>query len=230
MKKTLIVSLAWFLSLSFQAAQAEDAGPSMEPAHSKPGPQHEASAQRIPLSPQDVHPLAVGDKVPDGTLVTLEGKKIQLWALVAQKPTILIFYRGGWCPYCNLQMGQLVKIEPELQKMGYQILAISPDKPSKLKVSLDQHHINYSLLSDRTMELTRKFGLAYRVSQDTLVMLDKYGKNLDSNTGNGLHLLPVPAAYVVDLKGLIHFVYYNPEITVRVDPKALLQAAKEAKP
>lgn len=211
MNKFLCAVFAGLLLLSFRPGQAA------EPAS-------------IPMSAQDVHPLGVGAQVPDGTLMTLKGKEVSLQALIAQKPTVLIFYRGGWCPYCNLQMGQLVKIEPQLKKMGYQILAISPDKPSKLKASLDLHQNNYTLLSDRTMELTRKFGLAYRVSQDTLVMLDKMGKNLDSNTGNGLHLLPVPAAYVVDLKGAVHFVYYNPDITVRVDPDALLKAAKEAKP
>ena len=186
--------------------------------------------QAIPLSPKDVHPLTVGAQVPDGPLMTLQGKKVHLAALLSQKPAVLIFYRGGWCPYCNLQMGQLVKVEPELKKMGYQVLAISPDKPQKLRESLQKHQINYTLLSDRTMELTGKFGLAYRVGQEQLMTLQKYGKDLDSNTGNGLHLLPVPAAYVVDAKGIVRFVYYNPDITVRVDPNALLKAAKEAKP
>jgi peroxiredoxin len=183
----------------------------------------------VPLSAQDVHPLGVGDSVPDGTLTTLDGGKIHLKALVSQKPTVLIFYRGGWCPYCNLQMGQLVKIEPDLEKMGYQVLAITPDQPKKLKESLDKHRINYTLLSDSPMEVTRKFKLAYRVSPEILAKMKGFGVDLEGATGNHLHMLPVPAAYVVDQKGLIHFVYYNPDIKVRVNPDDLLKAAKEAK-
>lgn len=177
---------------------------------------------------EDVRPLLLGDSVPDGTLTTLEGKPVGLRALIAQKPSVLIFYRGGWCPYCNLQMGQLVKIEPELAKLGYQVLAISPDKPEKLKESLDKHQINYTLLSDRNMEITEKFHLAYRLKPETLAKMKGFGVDLDAATGNDLHLLPVPAAYVVDLKGAIHFVYYNPDIKVRVNPDELLKAAKKA--
>jgi peroxiredoxin len=183
----------------------------------------------IPLTAQEVHSLAVGDSTPDGTLSTIKGEKVNFKNLVAKKHSIVIFYRGGWCPYCNLQMGQLVKIEPELEKMGYQILAISPDKPEKLKESLEKHHINYTLLSDCSMELTKKFKLAYRVSDETLLKMKNFGADLDSNTGNNLHMLPVPAAFVVDQKGVIRFVYYNPDIKVRVNPDDLLKAAKEAR-
>lgn len=187
-----------------------------------------AAEKPLPQSPQDVHPLAVGDSVPNGTLTTLTGKTVDLKTLVAQKPSILIFYRGGWCPFCNLQMGQLVKIEPDLLRMGYQLLAITPDKPESLKASMEKHGINYTLLSDRTMGLTRQFGLAYLLDPQTLEKMKGFGVDLDKATGNSLHELPVPAAFVVDTKGVIHFVYYNPDIKVRVNPDDLMKAAKDA--
>jgi len=179
-------------------------------------------------SPKNVQPLGKGQSIPNGELTTLDGKKVELKTLVSQKPSILIFYRGGWCPFCNLQMGQLVKIEPDLMKMGYQLLAITPDKPERLRESLEKHGINYTLLSDRTMELTRQFGLAYRLDSQTLEKMKSFGVNLEKSTGNSLHELPVPAAFVVDTKGVIHFVYYNPDIKVRVNPDDLMKAAKEA--
>lgn len=178
--------------------------------------------------PTEVQPLEKGQSVPNGQLITLDGKKVELKNLVSQKPSILIFYRGGWCPFCNLQMGQLVKIEPDLMKMGYQLLAITPDKPESLRESLEKHGINYTLLSDRTMDLTRRFGLAYRLDPETLEKMKGFGVDLERSTGNSLHELPVPAAFVLDRKGLIHFVYYNPDIKVRVNPDELLKAAKEA--
>jgi peroxiredoxin len=179
-------------------------------------------------NPRDVQPLKKGEIVPGGQLMTLDGKMVDLKAIISRRPSILIFYRGGWCPFCNLQMGQLVKIEPDLMKMGYQILAITPDKPESLKASMDKNRINYTLLSDRTMGVTRQFGLAYHLNEKTLEGMKSYGHDLDAATGNSLHELPVPAAYVVDTKGLIHFVYFNPVIKVRVNPMDLMKAAKEA--
>ncbi len=182
----------------------------------------------VPLTAQEVHPLAVGDSAPDGILSTVGAKNVSLKTLIEHKPSVVIFYRGGWCPFCNAQMDQLVKIQPELKKLGYQMLAISPDKPQNLKESLGKHHINYTLLSDRTMEITRKFGLAYQVSQEIQGKMQNRGISLDSSTGNSLHLLPVPAAYVVDRTGIIRYVYFNADIKVRVNPDDLLNAAKKA--
>jgi peroxiredoxin len=177
---------------------------------------------------EDVHPLQVGAMVPDGQLTQLNGQKVQLEKLINGKPTVLIFYRGGWCPYCNLQMGQLVQVEPKLLDLGYQMLAISPDQPAKLSESMDKHKINYTLLSDSELQLTRKFGLAYQVSPEILGKMKGFGVDLDGATGNHLHQLPVPAAYVVDKKGFIRFVYFNPDIKVRVKPDDLFKAAQEA--
>lgn len=182
----------------------------------------------IPSKPEDVHPLQVGDSIPDGTLRTLSGKKVGLRSLLGQKPTVIIFYRGGWCPYCNLQMGQLVKLEPELEGLGIPILAISPDRPAKLKESLKKHHITYLLLSDSSMEVAEKFNLAYKLDPETIEKMKGLGVDLENATGNSLHLLPVPAAYVVDSKGVIRFAYYNPDIKVRVNPAKLLKAAESS--
>jgi peroxiredoxin len=179
-------------------------------------------------SAAEAEPLRVGDRVPDGILFQMDGKEVHLSKLIASKPSVLIFYRGGWCPFCNLQMGQLVALEPELAKMGYQILGITPDSTASLKASLEKHKINYTLLSDASMELTRDFGLAYHMGDAMVAKLKEYGNDIEASTGNRLHELPVPAAFVVDTHGKIHFVYSNPDFKVRVDPEALKQAAEKA--
>jgi len=178
--------------------------------------------------PDQVQPLKVGDKIADGLLKDVDGKDVALGELVARKPSVIIFYRGGWCPFCNLQMSQLVKIEPELADMGYQILAITPDSPESLRASLEKEKINYTLLSDPTMKVTQAFGLAYHMGDAMVAALKGYGNDIDRATGNALHELPVPAAYVVDTKGAIHFLYYNPDFKVRVNPQELMLAAKRA--
>ena len=170
---------------------------------------------------KDVRPLKKGDLAPGGKLLTIDGKEIDLKTLISQKPTILIFYRGGWCPYCSRQLQELAELEPSFEEMGFQILAISPDMPHRLEVSLKRDELNYTLLSDQTLELTRRFGLVYR--------LDNMSRSIfavEKATGNSLHLLPVPAAFVLDTQGVIRFVYYNPDFTVRVNTEDLMTAAK----
>jgi peroxiredoxin len=177
---------------------------------------------------EDVHPLGVGDQVPGGRLRTLAGKEVDFLGLVHAKPSVVIFYRGSWCPYCNLQMEQLVKLEPRLLALGYQILAISPDKPEGLNQSLEKHKLNYTLLSDSKLDLARAFGLAYKVDPKTVEKMKSFHVDLEAASGEKHNWLPVPAAYVVDTRGLIHFSYFNPDITVRIDPDKLYEAAVNA--
>jgi peroxiredoxin len=183
---------------------------------------------KIADSDELVHPLGKGDTVPDGELLTADGKTVRLMDLLKKKNAVVIFYRGSWCPYCNEHLYKLQSIESDLYRLGYQILAITPDNVVQLKQMADRNQLTYTLLSDRSMKLTQDFGLAYRVGPDMMMALRKYGHDLDSATGNNLHLLPVPAAYVVNHQGKISYVYYNANFQKRANPEELLRAAKRA--
>ena len=183
----------------------------------------------VAASADETHPLGVGAKIPDHLqLIDISGKPFNLNAAVAAKPTILIFYRGSWCPFCNLQMGQLEQLVPKLEAQGYQILAISPDLPQNLQVSVGKHHLTYTLLSDSRMQVSQAFGLAFHVDDATYAHMLSFGVNLEAATGTNQRELPVPAAYVLDRNGTIHFAYSNPNFKVRVDPDKLLTAATAA--
>jgi len=193
-----------------------------------PLPAESPNGKPVADKAEDVHPLVVGDQVPDGTLRNLAGKKVDFLELIRSKPSVVIFYRGSWCPYCNLQMEQLVKLEPRLLALGYQILAVSPDKPENLNQSLEKHQLNYTLLSDSKLDLARSFGLAYQVDPQTVEKMKSFHVDLEAASGEKHNWLPVPAAYVVDTKGLIHFSYFNSDIKVRVEPDRLYEAAVNA--
>ena len=145
---------------------------------------------------------------------------------VSKKPTILVFYRGGWCPYCSSHLSDLYSIEKELLDLGYQIAAVSIDKPEKLKETLDKTKINYTLLSDSDAEASKAFGLAFKVADEYNNKLKDYGISLEEASGRDHHILPVPAAFVINKKGVIKYSYVNPDHTIRVDPQVLLKAAK----
>ncbi len=183
--------------------------------------------EQVPASADDIMPLAVGDALPVTLLLDADGNPFDLASAVSVKPTILIFYRGGWCPFCNMQMGQLARIEGQLQEMGYQIFAISPDKPEMLKKSMDKWKAKYTLLSDSKMDAAIALGIAYKVSDATVARYSRTKMNLDLNSGQDHHLLPVPAAYVIGRDGMIKFEYINPNYKVRIDPDELLRVARE---
>jgi peroxiredoxin len=189
-----------------------------------------ASAIAAPDTAGDVCPIKVGSRIPQLSLRTPANKAFDLNAAIARKPTVLIFYRGGWCPYCNLQLAQLQKAETQLLKLGYQVLAVSPDTPAELNKSLQKNGLKYTLLSDSTMTAAQALGIAFRVDAATLKKYNEYGIDLEKSSGQKHHLLPVPAVFVLDTKGTIQFSYVNPDYTVRLAPEVLLAAAKAALP
>ena len=172
-------------------------------------------------------PLKAGARLPAGSVVrTLEGKPFSLNSAAAAKPTVLIFYRGGWCPYCNAHLRDLQGSEPALRAMGYQILAISADPPQKLRETLTDDNLTYILLSDASLRVAARFGLRYKANAEFIDALRK-AHNTDLLTQNGGYLL-TPAAFVLDRHGVIRFAYANPNFTVRVGQDVLLKAARDA--
>jgi peroxiredoxin len=181
-----------------------------------------------PSRPEDTSPIKAGAKVPSIILNNELGVPVNVNISLREKPAVLIFYRGGWCPYCNLQMSSLRAVEEEFYNLGFNIFGISPDRPEKLSESRDKHNFRYVLLSDSSMRVCSAFGLAYKVPDDEVIMLrDKFNSDIEGNSGEKHHLLPVPAVYLVDNKGIFGFQYSNPDFTVRMDSQELLLIARK---
>ena len=171
-------------------------------------------------------PVLVGTKIPAVTLQDVNGSTVQLTERVSQKPTVLIFYRGGWCVYCNRQLGQLSEIEKDILDAGFQIIAISPDKPDQVQKSYDQHKMKYTLLSDSSGDAAKAFGIAYRVDEPMLKKLAQHKIDINEASGYDHNILPVPAVFVIDTNGMITFEYVNPAYSVRLHPSVLLVAVQ----
>lgn len=178
-------------------------------------------------SPQEVQPVLVGSKAPDAPLRTLQDQPTTLHAQLAGKPTVLVFYRGGWCPYCNLQLSELRHLVPELARSGFQMIALSPDRPLELARTLDQHALDYALLSDSSATAMQRYGVAFRVDDPTVEKYAEHGIDLGAASGESHHALPVPSVFVIDAAGVIAFSYVNPDYRTRV-PVRILRAAVEA--
>ncbi|WP_372871928.1 peroxiredoxin-like family protein [Shewanella sp.] len=191
-----------------------------------------ASANPIAKDEVSVSPLLNGEVIPDIKLSDSKGKTVSLKALTESKPTVFFFYRGGWCPFCNNQLGQLKEIEPKLIELGYQLVGISPDSPEQLSASAGERQLDYLLLSDANMEASKAFGLAFFTSEQTtqtyLNRMKLENTLFKTPQGDERLVLPVPAVYIADKKGLIHFQYVNPNFRVRPAPRLILTAAELA--
>lgn len=188
-----------------------------------------SSATALPTVPDDpakVIPLAVGTQAPTFSVRTAQGQVRNFDAKTFQKLTVLIFYRGGWCPYCNRHLGALKRVEPDIRKLGFDLMFLSADRPERLYASLSEPDIHYTLLSDAEMTASRAFGVAYHLDDAALAKYGEYGVDLEAASGQKHHELPVPAVFIVDTRGVIRFVYANPDYTVRIRPDELLAAAR----
>jgi len=137
---------------------------------------------------------------------------------------VLIFYRGGWCPYCNQHLAEMADYEDKILALGYQIIAVSPDSPDNLGKTLDKNSIQYTLLSDSRGELIKAMGIAY---QATFLYESIRSKGA---TGEKLDLMPVPSLFVVDRKGIIRFEHVDSDYKVRMSGEELINVLRALNP
>jgi peroxiredoxin len=189
---------------------------------------HANSTNQIPTRAEDAEPIAVGTGAPDARLLDLNSKEVTLHALIAGKPTVLIFYRGSWCPYCNAHLSDLVTVEEQLRSLGYQIIAISPDRPEELNRMTTEDHLNYLLFSDPQAEAMKNFGVAYRVDDASIANYKKFNVDLERSSGQTHHILPVPAVFIINPAGKIVFVHADPDYKVRMKGAEVLAAAAKS--
>ncbi len=177
-----------------------------------------------------VEPLKVGEHAPEFTVSRADNTPYVFSAHDLGKPYVLIFYRGGWCPYCNGQLADLHLVEPKLRASGFGVIFLSTDRPELLYASLKNPDIPYTLLSDPTLKAAQAFHIAFHLSDREIAEQLKWGVDLEKTTGTKAHALPVPSVFIVDSSGVIRFVYSNPDFTVRLGANELWQAAKPFAP
>jgi len=170
---------------------------------------------------EDISPLLIGETVPEAYLQDMDGNAVLLQDILKLKQTVLVFYRGGWCPYCNLQLSGLIKIEKDVVELGYQIVAISPDEYQNLKPTHEKNSINYQLFSDPDAKLIKAIGIGFT----TPSMLKAYILT-KGQKGKTSEVMPVPTVLVLDQNGKILFEYINPKYKERISGEMLLAVLK----
>lgn len=177
----------------------------------------------VPEAAERVSPLLISRSVPDLTLNNVDGEPVNLRQAAAEQPAMFVFYRGGWCPYCSAHLADLAELEDEILDAGVRIYAISADDPQSLAESRTEEDIGYTLLSDPQREVSRAFGVAFRISdeQEAERLAETTGQSMEND---GSFIQNVPAVFLVDTDGAIRFQYVNPDYTIRIDAEVLMAA------
>lgn len=184
------------------------------------------SVASLAESAEKAQPIGAGKAVPEVTLKTADGKDFVLKKEVSKKPSVLIFYRGGWCPYCMRHLSAVQEVEKELTDLGFQVLAISPDSPETLSATSAKQNVKYTLLSDAGMAASDAFGLAFALDSGTVERYKEYGIKLTA-AHEGKFWLPVPAVYITDKDAKIAFAHTNPDYRKRLSSEELIGAARK---
>ena len=193
-------------------------------------PVMERATAELIASGQAGRALKAGDRAPDFSLNDPDGRPVSSAELLARGPLVLSFYRGVWCPYCNLELQALQEALPQFQALGASLVAISPQLAANSRKSQRQNKLEFPILSDTGNEVAAAFGLRFTLP-DYLVELYRSLKNdLPAFNGDPGWTLPMPARYVIGQDGIIAYAEVNPDYTLRPEPEAMLPVLERLTP
>lgn len=162
--------------------------------------------------------ITVGDRAPEFALPDATGAQVALSELLAAGPVVLSFYRGGWCPYCNLELRALQAALPALTAAGGTLVAISPDAPDASLSTTEKASLEFAVLSDTSATTITAYGLNYTIDSATRAVLDEPEAQLARAEGVATQVLPVPATYVIGTDGTVTYAFVDPSYTHRAEP------------
>lgn len=168
--------------------------------------------------------LKVGARAPKFALPSVTGPEIALTALLAEGPVVLTFYRGAWCPYCNLALRALQEINGDIRDRGARLVAVSPQIPDESLSLVDKHDLAFDVLSDIGSETAKRYGIAFDISDDLAAMYDQRGLELQRVNGGHARTLPLPATFVIDDQGIVQWTFVATDHTRRAEPADILAA------
>ncbi|MFC7338575.1 peroxiredoxin-like family protein [Haloferula chungangensis] len=170
----------------------------------------------------------VGDKAPDFTLKNATGKEVSLKSLLKDGPVVLTWYRGGWCPYCNIAMAALQKELPEIKKAGAQLVALSPELPDKTLTTSEKNHLEFEVLSDTNHGVADDYGIVFEL---TPKVRELYKSKFDLTEFNGKDAgdgkLPLAATYIIDTDGTIRWAFLDADYRKRAEPSDIVDFLNE---
>ena len=170
--------------------------------------------------------LEVGQKMPSFILPNATGKEVNLQGLLVQGRVVISFYRGGWCPYCNMELRALQAKLPEIKALGATLVAISPETPDQSLSTQEKNELSFEVLSDRQNKLAKQLGLVFTLPESLRPIYANFGIDIPAHNGDATFELPLPATYVLNADGVVTYRFAHADYTKRLDPEAIIEALK----
>lgn len=170
--------------------------------------------------------LNIGDKVPDFTLNNQMSKPVDLYRELENGPVVLIWYRGGWCPYCNITLHYLQERLPEITKAGGSLLALTPELPDKSMNTAEKHNLDFLVLSDVNNKVGKEYGVVFELTPEVAAIYQE-AFDLHGYNGDESNELPLAATYVIDQKGIIQYAFLDADYRNRAEPDDIIAALEK---
>ena len=171
----------------------------------------------------------VGKELKNFVLSNQLGQQRSLSELRKSGPVVMVFYRGGWCPYCNLELRAYQQILPQLKEAGAQLVAITPELPDSSLSTVEKNELEFEVLSDVGADYAKEIGLAFTLPEELREIYANLGGDLQKFNGAGNFNLPIPATLVADSAGTIAFAHVDVDYTTRANPEDVLSAVRDIK-
>jgi peroxiredoxin len=172
--------------------------------------------------------LKVGARAPDFSLPDAREGTVTLSSLVGRGPTVVTFYRGGWCPYCDLQLRAYQGVLNQIYDLGGELVAISPQTPDYAHADIKSKELRFPVLTDRHNEVARRYGLVFQLSEALRALQTAFGNPIPKFNGDDTWELPMPGTFVVAGDGVVRLAHVDPDWTRRLEPAAMLDALQGA--
>jgi peroxiredoxin len=188
-----------------------------------------AELQKLAESGIATRALATGSKAPDFSLPDANGSPVSLSALLARGPVVLTFYRGGWCPFCDLQLRAYQEVLPQMRELGAQLVAISPQLPDFGASDVQHKALTFPVLSDVGNTVARTYGVVFRLSEPLQKLQTMFGNPTPKFNGDDSWELPMPGTFVLDREGTVLLSQVDASWMSRLEPAAILDALRKAR-
>jgi peroxiredoxin len=172
--------------------------------------------------------LAVGAKAPEAELRTAGNEVVALSSLYKDGPVVVVFIRGGWCPYCTGSLAGWEKKMDDLKAAGASLVVITPEKPDRHEAMTQKHSLHMRVLSDAKMEAARGFGLLFTMDDTTRKTYEGYGIDLAARNTTGTWELPHPGTFVIDRAGVVRYAFAREDYKERAEPAEVMEAVRKS--
>ncbi|SDN51102.1 Peroxiredoxin [Paenibacillus sp. yr247] len=172
--------------------------------------------------------LKEGDKAPNFTLANSLGERVNLYDELAKGPVVLTFYRGSWCPFCNVQLRAYQQLLPEIEKFGGQLIAVTPQSPDNSLSQKEKEELTFQVLSDSNGRVADSYQILFELP-DYLqkVFTNSFGLDLTVFNASDRWVLPVPATFIIDKEGIVRRAHVNPDFMKRMESQEIIDQLKK---